>query len=87
MFEPDIVTSYPSVLLRLSRELRAASRQRIRPRFLITNSEVLPSKARAEIRATPGVAGSYEFYDCHECNLIAWECPPAMACTAMRTRR
>ena len=73
-FEPDFVTSYPSVLLRLSRELRAAGRKRIRPRFLITNSEVLPSKARAEIADAWGCR-VFEFYDCHECNLIAWECP------------
>jgi phenylacetate-CoA ligase len=73
-FAPDIVTSYPGVLLRLGRELRRAPRSRVMPRFLITNSEVLPSRARMEIADT-WRCPVFEFYDCHECNLIAWECP------------
>ncbi len=73
-FAPDIVTSYPSVLLRLGHELKRAPRPRVTPRFLITNSEVLPTRARMEI-ADAWRCPVYEFYDCHECNLIAWECP------------
>ena len=73
-FRPDIVTSYPSMLLRLGRVMRARRTCSLRPRFLITNSEVLPSWARAEIAETWGCR-VLEFYDCHECNLIAWECP------------
>jgi phenylacetate-CoA ligase len=74
VFRPDIVTSYPSMLLRLGRELRERDIRQVGPRFLITNSEVLPSWARARIAETWGCR-VFEFYDCHECNLIAWECP------------
>lgn len=73
-FAPDMVTSYPSVLLRLGRALRARPRPRLRPRFLLTNSEVLTASARAELRASWN-AQVFQFYDCHECNLIAWDCP------------
>jgi phenylacetate-CoA ligase len=73
-FAPDIVTSYPSILLRLGRELRGRRVRNIRPRFLITNSEVLPDWTRSELAETWGCR-VFEFYDCHECNLIAWECP------------
>jgi phenylacetate-CoA ligase len=73
-FRPDIVTAYPNVLLRLGRALRARPRPRLQPRFLLTNSEVLSASVRAELRSSWG-AQVYQFYDCHECNLIAWECP------------
>jgi phenylacetate-CoA ligase len=72
-FRPHIVTAYPSVLLRLGRELRQRPR-RPQPRFLLTNSEVLTAGARAEL-STLWNAPVYQFYDCHECNLIAWDCP------------
>lgn len=73
-FEPDIVTAYPNVLQRLGRTLRKRSASRLRPRFLLTNSEVLTSAARAEMSANWN-ARVFQFYDCHECNLIAWDCP------------
>jgi phenylacetate-CoA ligase len=73
-FRPDIVTAYPAVLLRLGRVLSERPRTGLRPRFLLTNSEVLTPGARAELRETWN-APVYQFYDCHECNLIAWDCP------------
>lgn len=73
-FRPQIVTAYPSVLLRLGRALRERPRPDLRPRFVLTNSEVLTPGARAELRET-WKAPVYQFYDCHECNLIAWDCP------------
>lgn len=73
-FAPDVVTAYPSVLLRLGRLLRERPRLRLQPRFLLTNSEVLTASARAELRASWGTQ-VFQFYDCHECNLIAWDCP------------
>jgi len=73
-FEPDMVTAYPNVLLRLGRALQKQSRPRLRPRFLLCNSEVLTTFARAALRACWN-APVFQFYDCHECNLIAWDCP------------
>ncbi|MBA3497187.1 MAG: phenylacetate--CoA ligase family protein, partial [Gemmatimonadales bacterium] len=72
-FAPDMVTAYPNVLIRLGRALRERPRRRLRPRFLLTNSEVLSPSARAELR-TSWDAEVFQFYDCHECNLIAWDC-------------
>ena len=73
-FGPHIVTAYPSVLFRLGRLLSAHSGRRLRPRFLITNSEVLPTWAQAALEQM-WQCQVFQFYDCHECNLIAWECP------------
>ena len=73
-FGPDIVTAYPNVLLRLGRALRERPRPAIHPRFLITNSEVLGSGARVAL-ARFWQCRVFQFYDCHECNLIAWDCP------------
>jgi phenylacetate-CoA ligase len=73
-FRPDIVPAYPNELLLLGGALRARPRPRLQPRFLLTNSEVLSASVRAELRSSWG-AQVYQFYDCHECNLIAWECP------------
>jgi phenylacetate-coenzyme A ligase PaaK-like adenylate-forming protein len=69
-FSPDIVTAYPSVLLRLGRILRSDAGRRLRPRFLITNSEVLPTWTKNELELS-WRCRVFQFYDCHECNLIA----------------
>lgn len=74
-FDPHIVTAYPNVLRRLGQELCEHPRTRIRPRFLLTNSEVLTPGMRAELNQSWGSPDVYQFYDCHECNLIAWDCP------------
>ena len=73
-FGPDLVTAYPNVLKRLGRVLRERPRPRLRPRFLLTNSEVLTAPMRAELAASWNTR-VFQFYDCHECNLIAWDCP------------
>jgi phenylacetate-CoA ligase len=73
-FRPDMVTAYPNVLLRLGRALREKPRPSLRPRFLLTNSEILTASMRAELRGLWNTE-VFQFYDCHECNLIAWDCP------------
>ena len=73
-FRPDMVTAYPNVLLRLGRALRMRPRPSLKPRFLLTNSEILTPSMRAEL-GTAWNSQVYQFYDCHECNLIAWDCP------------
>ncbi len=74
-YRPHMVTAYPNVLQRLGKELAKDPRNAIKPRFLLTNSEVLTLGLRTELRENWGGTDVFQFYDCHECNLIAWDCP------------
>ena len=73
-FRPDIVTGYPGVLTRLAAEAEAGQLDRIGPRLVLTESEVLTPAMRARI-GSGWRAPVYEIYACHETRLIAWECP------------
>jgi phenylacetate-CoA ligase len=72
-FRPDIVSGYPNTLLHLGERLEADHRRKIRPRFLISDSEVLTPSMRTRLRKLWS-APVFEAYDSHEFNLIAWEC-------------
>lgn len=73
-FQPDIVTGFPSVLQRIGEALVEKGAAQVRPRFLLTEAEVLTPALRARIEGDWGTR-LFETYGCHEFNLLAWECP------------
>lgn len=73
-YQPDVLTGYPGVLARLALLLTDDDRRFIRPRIVVTESEVLAPLMREHIRKGFG-APTYEFYASWEFNLLAWECP------------
>jgi phenylacetate-CoA ligase len=71
---PDVLRGYPGTLSWLAQYLTDADREQIQPRFITTDSEVMTSDMRDRIRA--GFQSEvFDFYDSHEFNMIAWECP------------
>lgn len=72
-FRPDIVTGFPGVLTRLVAEAEAGQLDRVGPRLVLTESEVLTPAMRARIRSG-WRASVHELYASHETRLIAWEC-------------
>jgi phenylacetate-CoA ligase len=71
---PDVLRGYPGTLSWLAGFLTPVDRASIRPRFITTDSETLTSDMRVRISEGFG-APVIDFYDSHEFNLIAWECP------------
>jgi phenylacetate-CoA ligase len=71
---PDVLRGYPGTLSWLVDYLTSEDRALIRPRFITTDSEMLTADMRSRI--TQGFrAPVVDFYDSHEFNLIASECP------------
>jgi len=70
----DILRGFPGTLSWLVGQMTEADRRYIRPRFITTDSETLTADMRALIAAGFG-ARVFDFYDSHEFNMIAWECP------------
>lgn len=73
-FRPDILTGFPGVLSQLARITADSSCRKIKPRFIVTDSEVLTPLMRKLISESFS-APVFNIYDSHEFNLIAWECP------------
>jgi phenylacetate-CoA ligase len=71
--QPAVLRGYPAMLSDLATRLTNADRQRIRPRLVVTDSEMLTADMRRRIRDGFG-ARVVDFYDSHEFNMIAWEC-------------
>ncbi len=71
---PDVLRGYPSTLSWLAGLLTEADRDLIRPRFVTTDSEMMTPDMRSRIVEGFG-APVIDFYDSHEFNLIAAECP------------
>ncbi len=70
---PDIVTGNSGVLARVAREIKARPKGALRPRFVVTSSEMLTSGMRRRISG--GFACPvYDTYCSEEFGLIAWEC-------------
>ncbi len=72
--QPDILRGFPSVLAWLAGCLTARDRERIRPRIVTTDSEMMTVDMRQKI-GEGFRAPVIDFYDSHEFNMIAWECP------------
>jgi len=70
---PAVLRGYPATLASLVPHLTDADRERIRPRLVVTDSEMLTAEKRSRIRDGFG-ARVVDFYDSHEFNMIAWEC-------------
>lgn len=71
---PEVLRGYPGTLSWLAGFLTPQDRAAIRPRLVTTDSETLTGDMRARIGE--GFGGTViDFYDSHEFNLIAWECP------------
>jgi phenylacetate-CoA ligase len=71
---PDVLRGYAGTLSWLAGYLTDTDRERIRPRFVTTDSELLTTDMRARI-AEGFRARVVDFYDSHEYNMIAFECP------------
>jgi phenylacetate-CoA ligase len=71
---PDILRGYPGALAWLADHLDDSDRELICPRFSTADSETLTPNMRDRIRAG-FKARVFDFYDSHEFNVIAWECP------------
>jgi phenylacetate-CoA ligase len=72
---PDVLRGYPATLSWLVGHLTDADRERIRPKLVVTDSEMMTADMRTRIREGFG-ARVFDFYDSHEFNVIAWECAP-----------
>ncbi len=71
---PDVLRGYPGTLSWLVGQMTEADRRHIRPRLVTTDSETSTADMRARISAGFR-APVIDFYDSHEFNMIAWECP------------
>lgn len=70
---PDVLRGFPGTLSWLAGFMSEADRAIIRPRFVVTDSEMMTADMRARI-STAFAAKVIDFYDSHEYNMIAWEC-------------
>jgi phenylacetate-CoA ligase len=71
---PDVLRGFPSTLAWLAGCLTTRDREQIRPRLITTDSEMMTVDMREQIREGFR-APVIDFYDSHEFNMIAWECP------------
>jgi phenylacetate-CoA ligase len=71
---PDMLRGYSGTLAFLAGMMTGEERKTIRPRFVTTDSETLTDEMRERIEAGFG-ARVFDFYDSHEFNMIASECP------------
>jgi phenylacetate-CoA ligase len=72
--QPDMLRGYAGTVALLADMMTDADRERIRPRVITTDSETLTPAMRTRISRGFG-ARVLDFYDSHEFNMIAWECP------------
>lgn len=70
---PDVLGGFAGVLARVAESVLAAERRDIRPRIVLTGSEVLTPAMRRTITEAFG-ARVFNVYGSTECNLLAWEC-------------
>ena len=73
-YRPDVLRGYPGTLSWLAGYLTESDRGRIRPRLITTDSEMMTNDMRDCI-GSGFRARVIDFYDSHEFNMIAWECP------------
>jgi phenylacetate-CoA ligase len=71
--QPNVVSGYAAVLARISEVVGEADGRPIRPRFIISGSEVLTPRMRWQI-SEAFAAPLFEVYNCHEFHYIGWEC-------------
>jgi len=71
---PDVLRGFPGTLSWLAGQLADSDRELIRPHFITTDSEMMTMDMRERIRQGFR-APVIDFYDSHEFNMIAWECP------------
>jgi phenylacetate-CoA ligase len=70
---PDVVSGFPSALIRVAEAFQCKDREIIQPRLVVTGGEVLTVAARRVIGEMMR-APIFELYSSHEFNLIAWQC-------------
>lgn len=70
---PALLYGYPSVLYLLARRALAAGQRDLRPRSIVTTSEMLFPGQRRAIEAAFG-APVFDQYGCNEVNLVSAEC-------------
>ena len=71
--KPDFIWGLSSVLRRIAEEMRKRHIEDIFPRGVATGGELLDQKTR-QIIQTVFRSKVVDFYSCHECGNIAWEC-------------
>ena len=72
--QPAVLEGYPSRIGHVAREIIKKGLDRIGPKLIITNSEVLTVEIRGVIREAFGIDPT-NVYDTWEFGNIAWECP------------
>jgi phenylacetate-CoA ligase len=72
--QPDILNGYPTTLSRMVLAEPELCRRMLRPRLICTGGEMLTKPVRLTLQEHFGVP-IIDIYACHECNLLAWECP------------
>jgi phenylacetate-CoA ligase len=71
---PDVIMAFPGVIARIGRAMAHERPGAIRPRLVLTGSEVLTPLLRRQIGESFG-APVLEMYGAHELGLIGWQCP------------
>jgi phenylacetate-CoA ligase len=71
--EPDVISSYPSVLTLLSKEIRKRNISGINPRLIIAGGETLTVKAENEI-SEAFKSTIFRTYGAEEFSILAFEC-------------
>jgi phenylacetate-CoA ligase len=71
--KPDVIYSYPSMLLILSQEIERKNITGIKPRLIFTSGETLTDWSRNKIKKVFN-SNIYMWYGSEECGTIAFEC-------------
>lgn len=71
--KPALLYGYPSVLYLLARQAESSGRRNLRPRAVVTTSEMLFPGQRAAIESAFS-APVFDQYGCNEVNLVSAEC-------------
>lgn len=71
---PDVIMAFPGVIARIGQAMANERPGALRPRLVLTGSEVLTPLLRRQIGESFG-APVLEMYGAHELGIIAWQCP------------
>jgi len=72
-FRPDVISTYPSMLLLLSKKIREQNIDGINPRLIITSGETITDYNRNKISQVFN-SDIYCLYGAEECSRLAFEC-------------
>ena len=70
---PDVLYSFPHLLVRLAQEYTAGGKRGLRVRRVVASGETFTAEEKAIVRDAFGCP-VYDAYGLHQCELAAWEC-------------